>query len=105
MIGLAVLASLLDIDHDILTQPVIILDILPTLDDWTRRCSNCPRTQLVTSYPGTVALSPLLQAYCCELLPLQCRLSSIIAIDLVDTAFHADLESLVGQHDHSFTPT
>ena len=35
--AITMLASLLDIDHDILTQPVIILDILPMLDDWTRR--------------------------------------------------------------------
>ena len=65
--AITVLASLLDIDHDILTPPVIMLDILPMLDDWTRRCSNSPRTQLVRNTllpnPGTAASYPLLQAY------------------------------------------
>jgi hypothetical protein len=65
--AITVLASLLVIDHNILTPPVIMLDILPMLDDWTRRCSNSPRMQLVPnallSNPGTAASYPLLQVY------------------------------------------
>lgn len=115
--AITALASLLDIDHNIFTPPVIML---------TSFSSSCrcwmigpPSPQLFLNVIGAQHPFPHWQlepgrrygiTSIASGLLMWAAISSIVyphssSFDIAGTTFHADLESLVGQHDHSFTPT